>query len=94
MLALPATQEEKGAGRGAQPSVIHVRQREGQQSWLSVRQWELSPRFGDCQVFPIRALIPEFVAKELGASSHRVVCGGDCDGRRHRHRPVSLRACM
>lgn len=79
MLAVPATQEEKGGRRGAaaaQPSVIHIRQREGEQSWLSLKQWELSPSFGDCRVFPIRALVPEVVTKELGAFWLVLFCFG------------------
>jgi hypothetical protein len=85
MLAIPASQEkDKDGARGGRPSVIHIRQREGQQSWLSVRHWEFTPSFGDCRVHAIRALVPELVTKELGAL---FVCGfvdwGSIDGRVH-----------
>lgn len=39
---LAVTGNDKEGGDNA--SVIHVRQREGQQRWLSVRQWEVRYR--------------------------------------------------
>ncbi len=70
MLALSVASQEKDGfppGGGKQPSVIHIRQREGQQSWLSVRLWELTPHFGNCLVHAVRSLVPDLVCKELGA---------------------------